>query len=80
MKYRFENEFSCSGEEVLRAMFEEGISELLLPDMDHVIEAETLEWKEDKGVITRKVRYLPVPVIKSVGPKKVNPKWMEWIE
>ncbi|NOZ01026.1 MAG: DUF2505 family protein [Deltaproteobacteria bacterium] len=80
MKYRIENEFPCSGDEVMRTMFMEGITEKLLPDMNSVREAETLEWKEKNGVIQRRVRYLPVPAIKSVGPKKVDPRWMEWIE
>lgn len=80
MKYRIENEFDGPGDVVLATMFQEGITEKLLPSMKSVEQAETLEWSESNGVVRRKVRYLPVPAIKAVGPKKVDPLWMEWIE
>ena len=80
MKYRFEHEFPCDRETLIRTMFEKGVGEKLLPLMQGMIEAETLSWEERGGRITRRVRYLPVPSIKSVGPKKVEPRYMEWIE
>ena len=80
MKYRFEHEFPCDRDTLMSAMFEKGVVEVLKPRMSRVQEAETLSWSESAGRITRKVRYLPVPKIHSVGPKKVEPRWMEWIE
>jgi len=56
------------------------VIEVLKSRMAHVQEAETLSWSEQSGRIDRKVRYMPVPKIKAVGPKKVEPRWMEWIE
>lgn len=80
MKYRFEHEFPCDRDTLMRTMFRNGITEELKPRMAHVQEAETKSWSEAGGRITRKVRYMPVPKISSVGPKKVEPRWMEWVE
>jgi len=80
MKYLIENEFPCDARTALETMFDECIGEDLLPLMTKITEVETLDWVEKDGIVTRRVRYLPVPAIRSVGTKKVDPKWMEWIE
>lgn len=80
MKYRLEHEFPCDQPTLLREMFRNGIIETLKPRMTTILEAETLSWEEKNGVVRRRVRYLPVPKITSVGPKKVEPRWMEWVE
>ena len=80
MKYRFEHDFPGDGRSVLEAMVKEGVTETLQPDMTTIMEAETLSWSRYDDKVSRRVRYLPVPKIKSVGPKKVEPKWMEWVE
>jgi hypothetical protein len=37
--------------------------------------------REDKGnVVTRKVRYRPKPIIESIGPKKIPPEYLAFIE
>jgi len=48
--------------------------------MKTIREMEPLEVTEDEGRVRRRVRYLPEPLIKRVGPKKVEPRWMEWTE
>ncbi len=80
MKYKFEHIFDVSPEKLMATMFDNGITEKLKPAMTTILEAETLEYKARDNRISRRVRYLPVPAIKSVGPKKVKPEWMEWIE
>jgi len=80
MKYRFEHEFQCDRATLIRTMFEKDVTEQLKPLMPKMTVAETLEWSEASGRIKRRVRYMPVPKIKSVGPKTVDPRWMEFIE
>lgn len=80
MKYRIVHEFPCDSETLLRTMFDKDIAQRLLPRLKRIIEAETLEWSKEGARIRRRMRYLPVPAIKSVGPKKVEPRWMEWVE
>jgi len=80
MKYRVEHEFPCDEQTLIRTLFDRRIVERLLPRLTLIQEAETLEWSEQNGTIRRRVRYRPVPAIRSVGPKKVEPRWMEWVE
>ncbi|MBM4394971.1 MAG: DUF2505 family protein [Deltaproteobacteria bacterium] len=80
MKYRIESEFPCDRDTLIRVMYSEGIAEKLLPSMKSVREVQTLSRDEKDGRVRRRVRYLPVPMISSVGPKKVEPQWMEWVE
>ncbi|HHW97856.1 hypothetical protein KBB45_02845 [Myxococcota bacterium] len=80
MKYKFEHEFDCDRDTLMRIMYENGVLELLKPELTTIIEGESLEWQELDNGVKRRVRYLPVPKIKAVGPKKVDPKWMEWVE
>lgn len=80
MKYRLEHEFPCDPRQLLEVMFAYDIVERLAPKVTRIIEAQVLEWERDGERVWRRVRYLPVPAIKSVGPKKVEPKWMEWVE
>jgi len=80
VKYSLTHEFDVDGKTLLNTMFSKEVTALLKPLMTTIIEAETLQWEKDGNIVRRRTRYLPVPKIKSVGPKKVNPKWMEWIE
>ncbi len=80
MKYRFEHEFACDPDTLMRTMFEEGLIEGLKPSLTRLLEGESLAWEGTSSGVKRRVRYLPVPKIRSVGPKKVDPRWMEWVE
>ncbi len=80
MKYRFEHEFACDPETLMQTMFEKGLIEVLKPSLTRLLDAESLEWERTPQGVKRRVRYLPVPKIRSVGPKKVDPRWMEWAE
>ena len=80
MKYKFEKVFDCEPQRLMEVMFSKGITERLKEDMTTLVEAETIQWEDKGDRIERKVRYLPIPMIKSIGPRKVEPKWMEWIE
>lgn len=80
MKYRFEHEFACDPQTLMQTMFEEGLIEALKPSLTRLLEGESLAWERTDRGVKRRVRYLPVPKIRSVGPKKVDPRWMEWAE
>jgi hypothetical protein len=80
MKYTIEHDFEFPANTVFSTMFDPSVIEKLKPRMPLILEAELLSCEEKGNMIKRRVRYLPEPFIKSVGPKKVEPKWMEWIE
>lgn len=80
MHFKFSHDFDAPLAELERVMFHDGLFPLLEQRMENIIKVEPLEVKRDGARMTRKVRYLPVPMIKSIGVKKVEPEWMEWIE
>ncbi|MBM4389382.1 MAG: hypothetical protein FJ088_16725 [Deltaproteobacteria bacterium] len=80
MKFRFEQTFETTRDELFDVMFKKGAVEEMKGYMTSIVDAETLEWKNSKGRVSRRVRYQPAPLIREIGPKKVDPKWMEWVE
>ena len=52
----------------------------LAPLMDTIVDVEPLEATEDGELLHRRVRYVPSPLIKRIGTKRVDPRWMEWTE
>jgi hypothetical protein len=79
---RFETRQRLNGtvEEVERALLDDRYTDFLLKHHGVLVEAKLLEKKEEGSRVRRRVRYLPKPVIKSVGPKTVPPEWFAFIE
>ncbi len=80
MKFEIKHSFPCSPEALLEILIHPRLAEALVPNMADLVEMELLERTEEGTTITRRARYQPTPLIKRVGPKKVEPRWMEWIE
>jgi hypothetical protein len=79
---RFESRQRIEGtvDEVEKALLDERYPEFLLKHHGVLLEVQPLERKDDGTKVTRKVRYLPKPVIKSIGPKTVPPEWFAFVE
>ncbi len=80
MNFKFTHDFDAPVEELERVMFHDGLIPLLEKRMPNIIKMEPLEIRRDGARLTRRVRYLPVPMISSIGVKKVEPEWMEFFE
>ncbi len=80
MKFELRHTFSHPIEEVERVLFSEELLAILTQRMGTIIEIEALTNERVGDRLTRRIRYLPEPIIKSVGVKKVEPEWMEWVE
>ena len=80
MNFEFRHVFPVPVEELERVLFHDDLSPLLQERMSTIIEIEPMRVERNGNRLERKVRYLPVPMIKSVGPKRVEPEWMEWME
>ncbi|MCD6497984.1 MAG: DUF2505 family protein [Deltaproteobacteria bacterium] len=80
MKFKFEHRFDVPVEELEQAMFAEDLPAFLQEHMPSLKGIEVLERQDSENAIQRKVRYEPVPLIKKVGPKKVPPEAMIWVE
>jgi hypothetical protein len=80
MDFRIVHYFDADREQVEDAMFEASLTPLLLRDMTLIREIELLEQRSDPRHVWRRVRYVPVPMIKRIGPKEIPPEWMAWTE
>jgi hypothetical protein len=80
MKFEIVHRFDAPVESVWEVMTHPRLCEVLVPNMPSLLEMEILEQGGEGDNARRKVRYRPVPMIKKVGPKKVEPHWMEWVE
>lgn len=80
MKFEISHTFDADMKTVIAAMFNDDLPAFLQQNMNTIIEIEP-QSKETVGqTIRRRVRYLPQPLIKKIGPKEVPPRWMEWVE
>ncbi len=80
MHFEFKHRFRAPVEKVQNAMLDDGFPAFLLQHHPKMMEA-TVQSREDKGaIVTRKVRYRPKPIIESVGPKKIPPEYLAFVE
>ena len=80
MRFEITHTFDHPIDAVEKALLDPATTEALAPRMKTIVDVQPLESGEAAGVVTRKVRYVPAPLIKRVGTKKVDPRWMEWVE
>ena len=80
MHFEFTHRFRAPVDQVQKAMLDEAFPAFLLQHHPKMMEASVVS-REDKGsIVTRKVRYRPKPIIESVGPKKIPPEYLAFIE
>ncbi len=80
MKFEYTHEFSHPVERIERLMTHPEINRVMTERMSTIIGTEVKSRADEGSVVRRKVLYRPEPLIKSVGPIKVEPRWMEWVE
>ncbi len=80
MNYTISHTIDHPLERVEEAMLHRELPDYLVAHMSSAQEIEALAITDQGSVVERKIRYLPTPIIKRVGLKKVPPKAMEWIE
>ncbi|MFH1531295.1 MAG: DUF2505 family protein [Pseudomonadota bacterium] len=80
MNFEIRHQFDAGVEELERVMFHEDLPRLLTERVALIIEMNQLEASRTGDRLERKVRYLPYPMIRKIGPTTVEPEWMEWVE
>jgi hypothetical protein len=80
VKFEARQRINGTVDEVEKALLDEGYLGFLLQHHGVLLEVQQIEKKDQGSTITRKVRYRPKPVIKSIGPKTVPPEWFAFIE
>ena len=80
MHFEFTHTFQAPFAVVQKAMLDDRYLPFLLQHHGKMEEAQVLESKVDGNVIKRRVRYRPRPIIESVGPKKIPPEYLAFVE
>jgi hypothetical protein len=80
MQFEIEHRFDATPDELLEVTLHPRLSEILVPQMANLVEMELIKDERDDGRCVREVRYRPEPIIRRIGPKKVEARWMEFVE
>jgi hypothetical protein len=80
MKFEYKHTFDVDIDTLIASMFHPELPPVLVSKMTTVKDIEVLERQETAERLTRRVRYLPVPSIKKIGPKTITPESMQWVE
>jgi|SRR5579871_2006170 len=80
MHFELKHTFDAPVAEVLDAMFDPQLAEFLKQHMKLIKDVKPIERVEEGGTVKRRVRYVPVPFIQSVGPKKISPELLAFVE
>jgi len=80
MKFTTKQRINGTVDEVERALLDPRYPDFLLKNHGVLLEVQALETKDEGGIVRRKMRYRPKPVISSVGPKPIPPEWFAFVE
>ena len=80
MKFELKHTFDAPIDAVVAAMFDPKLFDHLKSNMKTIQGIDPIERNEDDGIIRRRTRYTPVPLIKKIGPKTVPPGAMAFVE
>jgi hypothetical protein len=80
MHFEFTHRFRAPVNTVQEAMIDEAFPAFLLQHHPKMMEAVSMSRERNGNIIKRKVRYRPKPIIESVGPKKIPPEYLAFIE
>lgn len=80
MRFEIVHSFDAPLEQVEAAVLGEPFLAYLLSHHSQMLEAAAQSIEASGDYVRRKVRYRPKPIIEKIGPKRVPPEWMAWIE
>ena len=81
MKFELKHTFDAPVDVVTREFMNPDLLPHLAANMPKTMVAiKPVERAEKDGKITRRTHYTPQPLIRSIGPKKITPEMMAWIE
>jgi hypothetical protein len=80
MHFQLRHTFDAPVDVVLDAMLDPGVADYLKSHMKLMSDIKPIERSEENGKVRRRVRYVPVPLIKSVGPKQIPPEALAFVE
>ena len=80
MQFKLEHTFDAPVDEVLDAVADPGFVPFLRSRMKMMRSIDSLERKERDGGVAWRLRCVPTPIIQSVGPKKISPDSLAFVQ
>jgi len=80
MHFEIVHTLPADRETVMAVMQEKAYYEFLQKNHADVDRIEMLSVEDLGAIVKRRVHYQPKPIIRSVGPKKISPEAMAWVE
>src|SRR5262249_56970459 len=80
MHFELKHTFDAPIDEVIDAMIDPGFPEFMKQHMKLMSDIKPVDRKEENGKLNWRLRCVPVPLIKKVGPKEVPPEALAFIQ
>ncbi len=80
MKFELKHTFDAPVDQVIDAMTDPAFPDFMKSHMKLMSDIKPVERKEDGGRLSWKLRCVPVPMIKKVGPKEVPPEALAFVQ
>ncbi len=80
MHFELKHTFDAPVDEVIEAMIDPNFPEFMKQHMKLMSDIKSVDRKEEGGKLNWRLRCVPVPMIKRVGPKEVPPEALAFIQ
>jgi hypothetical protein len=80
MRFELKHTFDASLDAVLDGMADPGFPDFMKANMKSITDMRPIDRKESDGRLEWKLRVVPVPLIKKVGPKEVPPEALAFVQ
>ncbi len=80
MKFELKHTFDASVDAVIDAMTDPAFPEFMKANMKMMSDIKSIDRKEQPGRLDWRLRCVPIPLIKKVGPKEVPPEALAFIQ
>jgi len=80
MHFELKHTFDAPVDAVLDGMSDPGFPDFMKANMKSITDMKSIERKEDGDKLSWKLRVVPVPLIKKVGPREVPPEALAFVQ
>lgn len=80
MHFELKHTFDASVDEVIEAMSDPKFPEFMKQHMKMMSDIKPVDRKDEGGRLQWKIRCVPTPIIKSVGPKQIPPEALAFVQ
>ncbi len=80
MRFDLKHTFDASVDAVMDGMADPGFPEFMKANMKSISDMRSIDRKDANGRLDWRIRVVPVPIIKKVGPKEVPPEALAFVQ